>query len=469
MERQVSRRQMLRFMGTAAAGAVLAACGAPPSQGGTNTGSATSAANAPEPTTAAQATAAQASGQKATTAPAASSGQKVTLTWLSQLPATAEVVAAFNQKHPDIEIKVETAEFRDLFAQNQVRLGSGSSNLDIVEVDAPVMASYGLRGWLAPLDGVIPAETMSSWLPALDQSSRYGNKLLTVPVWNSTLFLYYNNDLFGKAGITGPGPDERWTWEQVADAAQKLTQDSNNDGTPDVWGFQFEQYNRIYQLQPLPQGLGAPVIGDDGYTVKGIIDSPEWVKAFSWFQDLHTTLKVAPQGQIGVYDLFTTNKLAMTVAGPWNLGGFTESKVPFRAAPHPIWPGGKTLVPTDGWHLGVNAKGAHVAEAQEFVKFAGSVEAGKVWREVASGWPVHKTLLDEIAKDPNNQEWPNKTLAVAANEGQYAASRAVTPGFLEYEEILSDTFEDIRNGAEVQGALSDAAERIEAEMQKYRS
>ena len=58
--------------------------------------------------------------------------------------------------------------------------------------------------------------------------------------------------------------------------------------------------------------------------------------------------------------------------------------------------------------------------------------------------------------------------AVAAGEAQHAEPRPLTPGYLEYEEILSDAFEDIRNGADAGEALSGAADRIDREMEKYR-
>jgi hypothetical protein len=45
--------------------------------------------------------------------------------------------------------------------------------------------------------------------------------------------------------------------------------------------------------------------------------------------------------------------------------------------------------------------------------------------------------------------------------------RPVTPGYLEYEQILQNTFDDIRNGANVEEALNLAVERIESEMVKY--
>ena len=46
--------------------------------------------------------------------------------------------------------------------------------------------------------------------------------------------------------------------------------------------------------------------------------------------------------------------------------------------------------------------------------------------------------------------------------------RPVSPGYLEYEQILQNTFSDIRNGQDVEEALNLAVARIESEMDKYR-
>lgn len=403
-------------------------------------------------------------GGAAATAPQRTAAQdKVTLTWLVDLPNSQEVADRFTEANPDIEIEVELLTFREVFQQNQIRLGSKADNPDIVSVDAPVVASYGLRGWLLPLDEHIPQEQVDAWVDAQALSSVYDGKRLSAPIWNSSQLFYYNLDLFEAAGVTPPGPEERWTWDQVADAAQRLTQG-------DVFGFQFEQYNRIYQLQPLPQGKGAPVIGEDGLTVKGIIDSPEWIEAFTWFGDLHTKSKVAPQGTVDVHELFINQKLAMCVRGPWAIKSLTEANLPFRwrAAPHPYW-GGEIYVPTDSWHLGVNPNGKHQAEAIRFVQWSSSLEGSRVWRELEDIWPPQESLLEEIIQDPANEDWPGRAYAVAAAEAQHSEPRPLTPGYLEYEEILSDAFEDIRNGADVEQALSGAADRIDREMDKYRT
>jgi multiple sugar transport system substrate-binding protein len=390
---------------------------------------------------------------------------KVTLSWVIELPHAEDVAERFGEKYPNIEVKVERVTFREVFQQNQTRLGSGSDTPDIVGVDGPLVASYGNRGWLSPLDEAFTSEQLADLVPALVESGKYQGQLLAPPIWNSTQLLFYNLDLFEKAGVTPPAADERWTWDQVLDAAKKLTSD-------DVFGFQFEQYNRIYQLQPLPQGKGAKVIGDDGLSVDGIINSQEWVDAFTWYSDIHTGSKVAPQGNVDINELFINQKLAMCVRGPWAIKTYINAELPFqwRAAPHPYWGGDLPIVvPTDSWHLGVNKNSKHQAETIQFVQWTASAEAGNIWYELGDNWPAQVSLLDKITKDPANADWPGKANAIAAAESAHGVPRPLTVGYQEYEDILTTTFEDIRNGSDVKDALDNAARQIEREMQKYRT
>lgn len=393
----------------------------------------------------------------------------VEITWITDFPEAEQVAARFEETHPNIDVRVDSVSFREVFQQNQVRLGSGSPDPDVVMVDAPVVASYGLRGWLLPLDDYFTEEETEGWVDALYESGQYNGQLLAPPIINSTQVMYINQELFEAAGVTPPGSEDRWTWDQIAEAAQQITIDENGDGVNDVWGFQFGQYNRIYQLQPLAQGKGVPVIGEDGLTVEGIVNSPEWVEAFTWLYDIHNTWKVSPQGDINTAELFRNGQLAMFVEGPWMIGQYLSEPLDFewKAAPHPYW-GEEVFVPGDSWHIGVNPNSDHIPEAVEFAKFMSSPEAGQLWYEIWGAWPAHESMLEDLINDPANEEWPNRAFVVAANEAQFTEPRPITVGYLEYEEILSDAFEDIRNGADVTESLTFAASRIEREMQKYR-
>lgn len=395
-------------------------------------------------------------------APAILAQDKTTVTWLTDLPADT-VVPTFMDQNPDIEVKVESVSFNEVFQQNQVRLGSGSDSPDIISVDAPLVASYGLRGWLDPLDDAFSEEERAEWVDALVESGTYDGKLLAPPIWNSSQLFFYNEDVLTAAGITGPGPEERWTWEQVTEAAQAVTEG-------DVFGFQFEQYNRIYQLQPLPQGKGVPVIGDDGLTVEGIINSPEWVEAFDWYQKMHNEWAVSPKGSLEIEDLFINQKLIMCVRGPWAITSFSAADLPFnwKAAPHPAWENGEPTVPTDSWHLGLNPNSKNKEAATRFIKWATTYECGKLWYEAGDSWPMQKQLLTEITESPDNTDWPRLAYPIAAREAEFAKPRPLTPGYNEYQDILGSAFENMRNGSSAQDELDGAAQKIEREMRKYR-
>lgn len=86
------------------------------------------------------------------------------------------------------------------------------------------------------------------------------------------------------AGVDFPKPDDRLTYEQIAEIAKKIIKDEDGDGTPEIFGFTWEQTIRIYQLGQMAASLGGKMIGDDGFTVDGVINSPEWVKAFTFYQ-----------------------------------------------------------------------------------------------------------------------------------------------------------------------------------------
>lgn len=397
-----------------------------------------------------------------------------TITWLNCCGwPSEEVLAVFHEQNPDIQVEVENVPFNSLFEQIQVRLGAGSEEPDVLSVDVPLVAGYGLRGWLLPLDEFFVNGEQEDWLDSSLEAGTYNGELLAAPVSTSTQLLFYNADIFAMAGIDPPTTDDRWTYEDIAEMAQQLTMDTDDDGTTDIWGFTWEQTNRIYQLQQLPVGLGGEAIGEDGLTVDGIINSEEWVDAFTYYSDIFNTYMVAPQDDtVGASDLFAAGKLAMYVAGPWNINRFIGEEIEFEwgVARHPYFEDGDIVTPTGSWHIGVNKNSENLEAAGRFVQWISTGEGAELWWRVGSGdFPAQESVLGLFASDEQFEEEPFSFLRVAADEaGVNPVPRPVSPGYLEYEQILQNTFQDIRNGADVEEALNLAVSRIESEMEKYR-
>jgi multiple sugar transport system substrate-binding protein len=406
----------------------------------------------------------------------AAAQEKTTITWLTLAwndRNWQKVVTDFEAANPTIHVEIESVPFNDLFTQIQVRLGAKSATPDVISVDVPLVAGYGLRNWLLPLDDAYTDAEKADWLDAALEAGSYNGQLLAAPVSTSTQLLIYNQDLLEKAGITPPGADDRLTYEQIAEMAPKLTQDTNGDGTTDVWGFNWEQTNRIYQLEPMPVGLGGKAIGDDGLTVDGVINSQPWIDAFTYYQKNFTVLKAAPQDDtVQVPDMFAAGHIAMFIGGPWNINRYIAAPPEFKwgVSREPYFKDGKIVTATGSWHIGVNKNTAQPDAAKTFVHWLSTGKGAEDWWRNGSGdFPAQKSVLALFQTDKQFADAPSSFLRTAADEATVNPfPRPVTPGYLEYEQILQNTFSDIRNGVDVKQALDTAVERITSEMQKYK-
>lgn len=406
--------------------------------------------------------------------PAMAQDAPTVVTWLMLgWGGAEEVVAAFEEANPDIDVELEQVPFNALFEQIQVRLQAESVTPDVISVDVPLVAGYGLRGWLLPLDEYFIMGEQDDWLDAAVEAGSYNGELLAAPVSTSTQLLIYNADIFAAAGIDPPGENDRWTYEYIAEIAPDLTMDSDGDGATDSWGFTWEQTNRIYQLQPLAEGLGGDAIGEDGLSVDGVINSQAWIDGFSYYSDMFNVHMAAPQDDsVGASDLFASGKMAMYIAGPWNINRLIREDVDFNwgVSRHPYFEEGEIVTPTGSWHIGINKNTENQEAAARLVHWISTGEGAEMWWRIGSGdFPAQKSVLAMFQTDDQFAEAPYSTLRIAADEATIGAvPRPVSPGYLEYEQILQNTFSDIRNGQDVEEALNLAVARIESEMDKYR-
>lgn len=400
--------------------------------------------------------------------------EQVSISFLALHDAWEDVLPYFYDDYPNIVVEGDYLSWDAFFEQIQVRLASGASEPDVLEVDVPMTAPYGYRDWLLPLDSAYTQEEKEDWLDAALRAGTYEGELLSAPMNTSTQLLMYNKSHFDRAGIEPPEEDDRWTWEQVADAALQLTFDDNDDGVPEVWGFMWEQYQRIYQLQPMPMSLGGEAIGDDGLTVRGVIDSEPWIEAFTYYWRAFNDWKFAPnEVDISVSDsFFRGGILSMELCGSWNIGNNAEAIEDFEwgVSRHPYFERGEVVTPTGSWHMGVNAKTQKPDEAISLVHWVTTSKGNELyWRHGPRDFPVCKSVLALFETDPEFDEPPMYYERVAAREAVVNPQpRPVTPGYLEYEEILAGAFEDMRTaGTDVEQALATAVDRIEVEMAKY--
>ncbi|ODT72971.1 MAG: hypothetical protein ABS75_01780 [Pelagibacterium sp. SCN 63-23] len=392
--------------------------------------------------------------------------------------AMQAVVDAYTAENPGVTINLQPYPFAQFFQVAELRLRSADTGIDLVYVDAPLLASYASRGFLSPIDEDIDT---ASLVPAALDAGQYEGTQYALPINNSAQVLFYNKALFEAAGITPPAGlsagesasqaevDElaangRWTWEQVADAARDIT--VTEGGRTTTYGFTVEQFGELYQLQPFGESLGSEVIGPDGYVADGYLNSEAWTKAATFWSNLYNEWAVSPKslGYGEAASLFGNGQLAMFAGGTWNLPILEGTDIDFGVAPYPYFEGGSVVTPTGSWYVGVNAASANQEEAMDFASFLTTSEVGtRAWFDSLQQLPTYIPLLEEISSSADYDAFPDNVFRLGVYDSlNTAKARPVTAAYGQLQDAFRTAFVDIANGVPVADALASAVQKFEA-------
>ena len=148
-----------------------------------------------------------------------------------------------------------------------------------------------------------------------DNGSQYA-----LPKDHDTIALLYNKAIFDKYGVEYPTDD--WTWEDVRDAAAKITEAGKADG---VYGYAINTSNNQDGWYNIIYDYGGQVITDDH---KGTTIGSDEAKA--GMEMLRQILEVsAPQtvvAETGTDSLFNSGLAAMITQGSWMINTFYKAE-----------------------------------------------------------------------------------------------------------------------------------------------
>jgi len=107
---------------------------------------------------------------------------------------------------------------------------------DIFYTNNAVRDRLAAEGRLLDLSSFAESDPVIARFPAelLAAARSVDGGLYAIPNFTHTCGVYYNRELFAEAGLEPPDPD--WTWEDMRDAATRLTDDRDDDGRTDRYG-----------------------------------------------------------------------------------------------------------------------------------------------------------------------------------------------------------------------------------------
>jgi multiple sugar transport system substrate-binding protein len=374
----------------------------------------------------------------------------------------APVIAAFEEKHPDITVDYTQVPFDTYATTLQQRLAAKDDTIDVFAVDQPNLAQIAAQGFLEDLTD-LSDDAQAATTEAQYGINIYQDKMYALPVWNSTQILFYNKDILDTAGVEAPSldPSQRWTWDQVEAAGTKAKAAGMESG------LLLEQAEGYYQLQPLVESLGggSGITGDDMLTVDVTTDG--WKEAMTWYGETFAS-GLSPRGVGGFQTsaVFSDQKTAFFVGGPWDIGNFvTNATFNWGIAPHPYFAGGDAVTPTGSWSWGINTASQNKDAARTFLEYVAlDPEGNLASTETQTIIPANTEAAAQYL--PRLEALGGDHSAGAADLITYeientAVARPVSVGYVQFESLINKAFADIRNGSDATERLEQAQKQIE--------
>lgn len=401
-----------------------------------------------------------------------SDGTKIRV--LTHMSSQISAIKETFEQETGITVEVDNCSFDDLNDQYEVLLSSGSSEYDVLIVDGPNTAAYVSRGYLAPLDQYFTKDEINAFSGALVDQGTVNDSFYAAPMGDSCTVMYYNKDLLKEAGVSWDfdqydGVNSRITWEELIDLATQVTSKLDPDGSKGITPVEFGQASQVYMMNTIPNSLGAPNISEDGLSVSGVIDSPEWTEALNWYQK-NVSDGIFSRGVNGFegYNNFYAGKsvFILMTTDSYNYaleGGMTPENLGFTY--QPCFKGHEKEVATacGNWTAAINVNSKNQESAGKFVNWITYGAGNDLFLRQESMVPnMASRFTDDLYE-------VNPALKIASVEaGVTSVARAVTPGFNEYSTALSSMWEDIRNGTDISSAVSSAISTVDSAMDIYK-
>ncbi len=276
--------------------------------------------------------------------------------WASSPAETAllqSLLYQFTVANPDIIVKYEpiTGDYQQAML---TAIASGTEP-DVFYVDIAYFQVWAGKSVLLPMDDLMATTntTKDLFVPSLINAFTFDGKVYGIPKDFNTLGMFYNKDLFDKAGLTYP--TDSWTWKDLTDAATKLT--NLKDPKLPVYGF----------CDPSDAGRFPVFVFQNGGTVMNAdfsdttLDAQPAIDAATYYTDFRKNKIGATPADLGQGwqgTLFGMGQCAMVYEGGWLIPYMTSSfpGVKYGVARLPAGTQKGNMIFTVSWSISANTK-----------------------------------------------------------------------------------------------------------------
>jgi multiple sugar transport system substrate-binding protein len=288
-----------------------------------------------------------------------------------------DLIKEFEAKNPNIKVEPLDSPSTDFTNKLTIQL-NGGSDIDAFWIkDGDTTLGFASRNQLADLNAYVQRDKIDlKAFNGLAERFNIGGKTVAIPASSGWYVLYYNKDIFDKAGV--PYPSNDITWDDYEALAKRLTTGS---GATKIWGSHFHTWQALVENWAVQDGKNTIVETDYSFF-------KPWYEMLLRMQDAGIvqdfgTLK---SGNIAYANAFLQGNVATVPMGTWFYStiidrinkGEVKINWGMSVIPHP------TGTPA-GWTVGsvtpiaINQNSKNKDAAWEFVKFITSEEGANIY------------------------------------------------------------------------------------------
>ena len=377
------------------------------------------------------------------------SGTKIVFWQFWPAEVISPIIAEFEKANPGLKVEMQQLTWQNGFEKIVAAVSSGTQP-DLCELGSTWVPKFAADGVLSDLTADVTdlREEYLFW-----ESCTLNGTVFGVPWVAGTRALFYNKDLFARAGLDPEKPPE--TWSQLSACAKKIHSPARG-----VYGFGLntgERYILFKKFMPLAWGNGGTILTPD--LRRSTLYSKQNIQALDFYCSLKPYSLVEKQDVLDM--AFKQGKLGMMISGGWNLRTipsdapglkFGVALIPRPAAgrgSHASFAGSEILV--------TFANSKHRAEALKLARFLVAREnVIALSRATKSVQPA----LRGAETDPYYDTQPQERMFVV--QLKTAVAPPAHPKWVEVEDEINTAVEEVLYGRKTSGeALLGAHKKIE--------
>lgn len=341
------------------------------------------------------------------------------------------VIKTFEKDHPGVIVKMTTIAEKDEHLAKLATSFSAGDPPDVFLVNFREYSQFVAQGALEPVQPLLEDRGVSldGYFSQPREAFTYDDALQCMPQNISSLVVYYNKDLFDRAGLKRP--EANWTWDDFRSYGQALTKE-------EVDGIGIEP--SVIRLAPFVWGNGGEVVDDPDAPTRFTLDEPAAREALDFIVSLVEEGLVPTEEEVTAQDLetrFMAGKLGMVLSSRRDTPSFREvAGLNFDVAALPVGKEPAGILHSDGYC--VSAGSENVDAAADFVAFATGPEGQTLTALAGRTVPSLKSVANSpVFLDPSQPPGHSEVFVEGIPS---IRSTPVIPTWPEIEDIAEEYF-----------------------------